>query len=286
MDTRFWGPSGWKLIHLIAADTADASNARRRAIHEWFHLLEYVLPCKYCRASFHDYVRLQPLTPTIVGDTEAFSRWAYDIHNRVNAKLRGQGLLDTADPAWPTVWDRIRDEHGDLCRFDRTAAKPLVGWDFLVSVAYTTPGTDYEPVPMPDAPEVSQSELSNMDSARRNRYNLLTREERLPYLARWWRLIPAILPCAQWRRAWTQTPPPLADGREAVLRWMWRVEASVCRGLRCPAPHSCVRAMKREAAAFESGCSSARRGKTCRTRKVAQRRAVRTRRARKGVVVL
>lgn len=283
MDTRFWGPSGWKLIHLVAADTADATVARRKAILEWFGLLEYVLPCKYCRASFHDYVRLQPLTPAIIADTEAFGRWAYDIHNRVNAKLRGQGLLTTTDPAWPTVRDQYRDEHRALCQ----SGHPLLGWDFLVSVAYTTPSADYAPVPMPD---YDATVHTGHDAASRNRYNLLTRSERLPYLARWWRLLPAILPCAQWRRVWTlavrSTEVPLAAGREAVLRWLWRVEAAVCRDLRCPVPHSCVRAMKREAAAFESGCSTARRGKTCRTRKVSQRRAVRTRRARRGVAVL
>jgi hypothetical protein len=283
MDTRFWGPSGWKLIHLIAADTEGATARRRAAILSWFRLLEYVLPCKYCRASFHDYIRLQPLTPAIVADTDAFGRWAYDIHNRVNAKLRGQGLLTTADPDWPTVRDRYRDEHRGLCD-----GSPLLGWDFLVSVAYTTPAADYEPVPMPDYDATTHTQ---QDVATRNRYNLLTRSERLPFLARWWRLLPSILPCAQWRRVWSNArghegAPPLGEGREATLAWLWRMEAAVCRDLRCPVPHSCVRAMKREAAAFESGCGVARRGKTCRTRKVAQRRAVRTRRARKGVVVL
>jgi hypothetical protein len=38
MDTRFWGPSGWKLLHLIAAEpTKDPT-----AVLEWFGLLEYV----------------------------------------------------------------------------------------------------------------------------------------------------------------------------------------------------------------------------------------------------
>lgn len=282
MDTRFWGPSGWKLIHLIASDQTTATTTRRKAVLEWFHLLEYVLPCKYCRASFHDYIRLQPLTPAIVADADAFSRWAYDIHNRVNAKLRGQGLLTAADPDWPTVRDQYREEHRELCK-----GSPLLGWDFMVSVAYTTPAADYEPVPMPDYDGTAASE--DLMLAERNRYNLLTREERLPFLERWWRLIPAVLPCAQWRRAWSRAPlrqPPLDDGREAVLRWMWRVEASVCRDLRCPVPHAGVRDMKREAAAFESGCGKARRGKTCRTRKVAQRRSVHTRRARKGLRLL
>ncbi len=277
MDTRFWGPSGWRLIHLVAAAE---SNRRVGAILEWFQLLEYVLPCKYCRASFHDYIRLQPLTPSIIADPEAFGRWAYDIHNRVNAKLRGQGLLETPDPEWNSVRDYYTAEQRGLCD-----GSPLLGWDFMISVAFTTPTADYKPVPMPDAP----TDWTSLDPASRNRYNLLTRAERLPYLDRWWRLIPAILPCAAWRRAWTRAAavrPPLSSGREAVLRWMWRVESEVCRDLRCPVPHSCVGAMKREAAAFESGCSVAKKGTTCRTRRKAQRRLVRTRRARKGVDVL
>jgi hypothetical protein len=283
MDTRFWGPSGWKLIHLIAA--APITKKRAPAILEWFKLLEYVLPCKYCRASFHDYIRIQPLTTEIVRDQGAFSRWAYDIHNRVNAKLRGQGLLETPDPDWATVRDDYAAQQRRLC-----GSSPLLGWDFMISVAFTTPAADYTPVPMPDAPEPA-TDWASLDVASRNRYNLLTRAERLHYLVRWWRLIPAILPCAAWRHAWSHAihsadSPPLQNGRDAVLRWMWRVESDVCRDLRCPAPHSCVAAMKREASAFESGCSVARRGTTCRTRKKVQRRLVRTRRARRGVDVL
>jgi hypothetical protein len=298
MDTRFWGPSGWKLIHLVAAAP---TKGRVDAVLKWFQLLEYILPCKYCRASFHDYIRLQPLTAEIVKDTTAFSRWAYDIHNRVNAKLRGQGLLDTPDPEWDSVRKHYADQQKGLC--DST---PLLGWDFMISVAYTTPAADYTPVPMPDTPDLSEisrtglcaaktdtpeTDLATLDAATRNRYNLLTRAERLPYLAQWWRLTPSILPCAAWRRAWTHAIrvagcPPLQSGRDAVLRWMWRVEAAVCRDLRCAVPHSCVAAMKREAAAFESGCGKAKKGNTCRTRKKSQRRLVRTRRARRGVDVL
>lgn len=277
MDTRFWGPSGWRLLHLVAAD---ANHKTRAAVIEWIGLLEYVLPCKYCRASFHDYLRLQPLTETIMKSPDTFGRWMYDIHNRVNGKLRGQGLLTEADPTWNDIRKRYQDLHGGLCN-----GSPLLGWDFMISVAFTTPAANYTPIPMPDLPEESVI----LDPATRNRYNLLTREERLPYLARWWALVPAILPCVAWRRAWaaaTGTPPPLERGRDAVLRWMWRVEDAVCHSLHCENPHGCLRDLKREVFAFESGCGRARRGHTCRTRRKVQRQQVRTRRARKGVGVL
>ena len=280
MDTRFWGPSGWRLLHLIAADTL--SENRRRAVSEWFALLEYVLPCKYCRASFHDYLKAQPLTDEILADPTTFSRWLYEIHNRVNGKLRGQGLLTEPDPDWPTVRDRYTALRKGLCK-----GSPLLGWDFMTSVAFSTPAADYVPTPMPDAPEQT-ADWADLDPATRNRYNLLTRQERLPYLRRWWSLIPAILPCEAWRRAWRthRSPPPLEAGRAAVMRWMWQVEAAVCQNLRCPTPHPSLRALRDEVGAFESGCGSSRSGNTCRTRKLRRRDAVHSRRQKRGAVVL
>ena len=275
MDTRFWGPSGWHLLHLIAAETYTAK--RRAAVKEWIHLLEFVLPCKYCRASFHDYLQIQPLTDDILADPDTFSRWLYDIHNRVNGKLRGQGLITAADPSWPDVRAKYAQQHREICK-----GSPLLGWDFMTSIAYATPARDYVAVPMADAPE----EWTPTTLRERNRYNLLTRQERITALKRWWKLIPAILPCEAWRQAWSRAlassgQVPLAAGREAVMRWMWRVEESVCVGLKCPTPHPSLPAMKEEVAAFESGCGKDRTGKTCRTRKHRQRRrALSLRRAR------
>lgn len=282
MDTRFWGPSGWKLIHLVAQD-APRTGCHTSAVLEWFQLLEYVLPCKYCRASFHDYIRLQPLTLEIVTDADRFQHWAYDIHNRVNGKLRGQGLLTTPNPTWPAIRDHYRDLHKGLCK-----GTPLLGWDFMTSVAYSTPAADYKPVPMPDTPEEN---TAAMDFATRNRYNLLTREERIPCLKRWWSLIPSILPCAAWRSAWADGmraagDPPLRRGRAAMTRWMWKIEEAVCADLRCPTPHRSLPALRQEVSAFESGCSVAQKGKTCRTLRKKQRSRVRSRRLKRGVAVL
>jgi len=267
MDTRFWGPSGWCLLHLIAANPRPIDRA---AVKEWFGLLEFVLPCKYCRASFHDYMKIQPLNDK---NRETFSRWLYDIHNRVNGKLRGQGLLTAPDPSWPSVRDRYYKLQRGLCK------NPFIGWDFLTSVAYSTPGVDYVAVPMSDAPE-NRDDWPALSLRDRNRYNLLTRQERLTALRRWWALIPSILPCEQWRAAWKPAPIPLSAGREAVMRWMWRVEEDVCADLKCPTPHPSLPALKKEVAVFESRCAKTKRGRTCRTRKHRQRREVLTRRRR------
>jgi len=267
MDTRFWGPSGWALLHLIAADPTVKS--RQKEIFAWFKLLPYVLPCKYCRASLADYYKAQPLTTEILKDETTFSRWLYDIHNRVNAKLRGQGLLTRPNPSWASVRANYKNQQAGLCD-----SSPLLGWDFMTSVAFTTPARNYKPSPMPDTPEDVRVEELTMET--RNRYNLLTREERISALKEWWSLIPAILPCPAWRASWyaaaaAEGQAPLYEGREAVIQWMWTVEEQVCQGLQCPPPHESLPFLKQTMKVYESSCGSAsstsRRAKTCRRNK-------------------
>lgn len=283
MDTRFWGPSGWRLFHLVTAEPLRPE--RQRDVAKWIELMEYVLPCKYCRASFHDYVRLQPLTPEILQSPVTFGRWMYDIHNRVNNKLRGQGLVTACNPAWPSIQARYQRMHAGLCK-----GTPFLGWDFLTSIAYTTPGPDYKATPMPDTPDGQEQDPKTMSLAIRNRYNLIERDERLQLLADWWALFPSILPCEQWRAAWAAAfqkhcQPPLSAGRDAVMRWMWKIEEAVCGSLKCPTPHSCLTAMKRDVSAFESGCArkNNNRVKTCRA---FRRRRVQTRRQKMGDRIL
>lgn len=282
MDTRFWGPSGWKLLHLIAQEPMHTER-HRKAVSAWFVLLPYVLPCKYCRASLSDYFAAQPLTLHDLDTPANFGHWMYSIHNRVNEKLREQGLLTAADPTWEEVAERYGKEHAGLCK-----GSPLLGWDFMTAVAFNTPDADYVPVPMSDTPATA---TATADVRTRNRYNLLTRAERIPRLRAWWALIPAILPCAAWRRAWGRAmsaagDPPLDVGRDAMMRWLWQIEARVCSALRCPTPHTSLTELCSTAEAFESGCGKARQGKTCRTRKVARRDRIRTQRRQRKQGVL
>lgn len=287
MDTRFWGPAGWKLIHLIAHEP-ERTPKRNAAVAKWFALLPFVLPCKYCRASLTDYLKIQPLTPEIIRNSEQFSRWAYDLHNRVNAKLRGQGLLRDSglDPSWESVklmYDTLQSQLCPLHSFSSSLTKEkekekesaFPAWDFLIAVAFTTPGSDYKPNPMPDLPEgVTEKEQNNWCRIVRNRYNLLTREERINAMGEWWSLIPDVLPCSTWRESWSsalesnKTPleKALWSGKEAMMKWIWQQESLMCKQLGCPPPHSSQTALCRAAELYESGCgkSKSRRAVTCR----------------------
>jgi hypothetical protein len=169
-----------------------------------------------------------------------------------------------ANPAWITIRDRYASQQAELCN-----SSPFLGWDFMTSVAFTTPAVNYKPVPMPDTPE---EPLPVMDMRSRNRYNLLTREERIIALQEWWSLIPSILPCPAWRSFWsaaTRIQIPLKRGREPAMEWIWDVEDRVCQDLRCPPPHESLPFLKRTMKVYESSCgkTQSRRAKTCRRKK-------------------
>lgn len=121
MDTRFWGPSGWQLFHLVAFRSEHPDDV--------LNDMKNVLPCKYCRASTTEYVQEHPLR----GDP---GKWLYEIHNRINSKLRTQYTTDPAvvnpgpDPSFEDVKKRY------------TAMKPsdgVPGRDFLFSIAVNYP---------------------------------------------------------------------------------------------------------------------------------------------------
>lgn len=120
MDTRFFGPSGWQLFHLIAFRSPHPEDV--------LNDMKDVLPCKFCRASTTEYVRHSPLR----GDP---GKWLYDIHNQVNHKLRSQCADDPAvvNPGPDPTFEDIKKHYMEM--------KPhsVPGRDFLFSIAYNFP---------------------------------------------------------------------------------------------------------------------------------------------------
>lgn len=266
MDTRFWGPSGWRLLHLVA--TA-APQLPQKQLRVFFENLPYVLPCKFCRASLTDYIAADPIPQKA---TE-YAAWLYRIHNRVNAKLREQKLLETQDPKWTTIRAQYTNYLKAPC-----VSRRMIGWDFLYSVAYTTPCRAVETAPMPGAPPLHALPTP----ALRNRWALISRAERIPYMTAWWDALPHVLPFKTWRDAWnTHSPsrPCLDDGRDTMTAWLFDTERAVCAALREKAPHENYKGLCAELSTFASGCGRrSRRTKTCRAVKGRARATLRNRR--------
>ena len=67
MDTRFWGPPGWKLIHQVAYKyPINPTEIEKLDYGIFYSNLAFVLPCKYCRNSFTKYLKNLPIENYLV----------------------------------------------------------------------------------------------------------------------------------------------------------------------------------------------------------------------------
>jgi hypothetical protein len=120
MDTRFWGPSGWELFHLIAFKSEHPE--------EFLLGIKDILPCKYCRESTTKFTHELPLK----GDP---GKWLYHLHNKVNGKLRSQSEQDSnvINPGEDPSFEDVKK------KYDGISASNVPGRDFLFSIAVNYP---------------------------------------------------------------------------------------------------------------------------------------------------
>ena len=88
--TNVWGP--WMVfLHCVKLDThkKDSKNkehiSRKKYTKIFFNSLGHVLPCKYCRQSYLEYLTEHPIDKHL--DMAKLAKWFYDIHNKINRKL-------------------------------------------------------------------------------------------------------------------------------------------------------------------------------------------------------
>lgn len=257
MDTRFWGPSGWKLLHLITFDYKDTSiNAVTYA--QFFETIPYILPCKFCRASLTDYYKEKSFkTNDSLTKGLDLRKWMYDIHNCVNDKLRKQGLNPSKDPKFQDVkeyyekWMKC-DWHQHLSTF----------WDFLFAVAYTHPKeTTPHSKPMPDCPkEVYKCK----DNCEKNKWNVLGFKGRYYWFRRFWAFLPAVLPgeiATKWEEVERNNRPTL-ECRRSTLAWLWRMRCALDADFKDPYTSVCQKIKS-----FSSDCGKKKKAITCRKRR-------------------
>lgn len=255
MDTRFWGPSGWRLLHLITY-TYDPIT-QRHTMRKFLETIPYILPCKFCRASLTDYYKLHPFSPALESRAK-LTRWIYTIHNDVNAKLRSQGLLTAADPSFKQVNDTYKTWINTSVPTERLQTF----WDFLFSVAYGHPyDTARTAKPMPKCPPYATTCKSK---ATRNKWNTLGPSDRFHFYKQFWQTLPDILEPAlriQWMRALKTNSPSLAC-RRSIIAWLWRMRCALDTDYKDPYTEICSKV-----ASYSSDCSSSVRAKTCRKKR-------------------
>ena len=231
MDTRFWGPSGWNLLHAIAQSYPENPSKSDKSDYQiFFSTLPFVLPCIYCRRSLTDYYKKLPIDGTNsktgqpLDNHGNFNHWLYQIHNLVNDKLRDQGLIKTENPSFREVEGKYPEQ------------KCQQGWDFLYAIVLN----------YPEIPNlISQPQYQN--------YYLF-----LNYL-------PKVIPKGDLETKligfYSQYPIHyFIDNRNLLTKWLYSLE----RG--CSNCHSCFSKRCRQIERYRAGCRGNKTDKkpTCR----------------------
>ena len=85
MLTSVWGPPLWHFLHTLSFNYPVAPTATQKKQYKRFILnLKHILPCKYCRINLKKNLKSLPLTSKDLSNREAFSRWMYNLHEKVN----------------------------------------------------------------------------------------------------------------------------------------------------------------------------------------------------------
>jgi hypothetical protein len=261
MDTRFWGPSGWKLLHLLCA-SYEYSAESAISYARFFETIPYILPCKYCRASLTDYYRQHPYSiggiitngRNDMNPSLDLPKWMYTIHGCVNAKLKKQGLSVVPSPPFA----QVKKTYNDLRKCPWNEQLALV-WDFLFAVAYHHPTEKaLFAKPMPECPkDVHRC----TDPCEKNKWNVLPLKDRVEWFRRFWFFLPAVLPAemaTNWLNQQKKNPPTLST-RQSSLAWLWRMRCGLDAHFKDPYTSIC-----NKIATYSSDCGTKKIGITCR----------------------
>jgi hypothetical protein len=253
MDTRFWGPSGWRLLHLI---TFAYEPKQKESVKELFTMLPFVLPCKFCRYSLSEYMEKEPLAPALESRAK-LTQWLWRIHNLVNGKLRSQGLLKERNPSFSAVRKVYEDRIEAGC-----VRVEFEGWDFLFSIAENHPHSisTKNSIPMPDCPSCP---LETPEE--RNKWNVMKPDERMPYYKRFWKSLEGALPFEEWRKAWQSCglSSESLNTRPGTMKAVWKIRCCMEKELELVNQENYEHLCKR-LAEHKSGCGKKRRARTCR----------------------
>lgn len=89
--TKIWGPPMWESIHCIAHGYPVEPTKQNKIDYKNFFInLKNVLPCRYCRESYEEFINIDPeakLTDEAFESRDSLTKWVYKLHSRVNKKL-------------------------------------------------------------------------------------------------------------------------------------------------------------------------------------------------------
>lgn len=260
MDTRFWGPSGWRLLHLLSFAYQPS---QRKEMAEFLEALPFVLPCKFCRSSLITYY--EDLPPEKALDSnEALSKWMWKIHEKVNQKLRSQGQTIPPSPSFALVKKIYTQRLSYGC-----TKTDFPGWNFLFSIVENHPLAKGEtPTPMPDAPPLDS--IDPTDEKELLKWNYLDPLIRYKYVCKFWNSIPSVLPFPEWRHIWKRHSTDFCEtkwaSKQDALRGLWKIQCDISQDL-ASLNKTSFRQLCNDLKLHKSGCGKSRLARTCRKKR-------------------
>jgi hypothetical protein len=103
MMTKIWGPAKWHTLHVESFNyPIHPTLADKKHYRDAILLLQYTLPCKYCRQNLRKNLRAMPLTMHQMESRDSFSRYIYALHEKVNTMLGKKSHL---------TYEQVRDRY-------------------------------------------------------------------------------------------------------------------------------------------------------------------------------
>ncbi len=88
MMVSLWGPAMWHSLHMISFNYPIEPTKEDKLNYKQFVTnLTNVLPCKYCRQNLAKNLKQLPITDEVMSCRDAFSKYIYQMHERVNKNL-------------------------------------------------------------------------------------------------------------------------------------------------------------------------------------------------------
>ena len=159
--TNIWGPPGWLFLHCVTMGYPNMLNKtdpkhlyRKEETKKFFESLGNVLPCRYCRDSYNEYIRKSPITEEVLSSRKNLAMWFYEIHNRVNEKLN---VPKSEWPSFKEFFERYemfrskcgkRKEKGCIKSSDGVKKKSIIkivdstGQDYCINTTKDMPDSD------------------------------------------------------------------------------------------------------------------------------------------------
>ena len=123
MQTYAWGPAMWHSLHMISFNyPVEPTSQQKKQYRNLMLNLVNVLPCKHCRLNLKKNYKIFPLKMECMKSRDSFSRYVYQLHERINKNVGTDSGLSYCDVRERYEHFRARcvDDKPKLFKFNNT----------------------------------------------------------------------------------------------------------------------------------------------------------------------